>query len=320
MIQKERSKMPIRLPENLTQVQKFIPPGINPIIGNLVRNKLEPKPVKLVPPEYETQKYSKQVNLSDAMTLLRKKGVSKSNRYLVLLSLPRCLEDNNEAPVFYTPPTRSQNTLTYADIMMTCHTNCEAAELPGIQIATQDQILYALTEKIPYQMMYEDVTLTYRCDDQMREKKYFDAWINGIRNPVNGNIKYRKNYTADIEIIQLDMINRAVYTVTLLDAFPTSVSQIPMGYDHQNAYHKLTVTFSYKKYITFGEMNQLPKEVQIAEQKAGRSLTAFQRAGQEFGKLASSHVGSYLIKKTPIGNVPGLGSISDVSAKIYGLF
>lgn len=310
--------MAIRIPQNLTDFKNQVPPGVVPIIGNVIRDKLEPgRPGQnQVPPRYEKQKFSEEVSLSNAIASLRRKGIAKSNRYIVLIATPAALEKQS---TLIRGVAQQAERGVLSDGFMRAHIGCENAEMPGIQIATQEQMLYSINEKMPYQILYDEVTLTYRVDADMREKQYFDMWINGIVNPVNGNIEYRNNYVTDIEIIQLDMKNEDVYAVKLIDAYPTAIATLPMGYDQANTYHRISVTFAYKKYITLGRNRELPPDVVSAELKASRSPTPFERAKEEFGKLAQSKIGTELIKQVPIGNIPGIGSVSDITGKIYGL-
>jgi hypothetical protein len=299
--------MPLRAINSLSDLRNLAPPGLSPVVGDRVRNFLEPKAKPLPPPDLKTDRnqYFIDASLSNAISMLRRKGISKNNRYIVL--------------VYNTDASLASMNLN-KEVAWLESSNCEAAEFPGVQIATQDVTLYAVTEKMPYQVIYDEVTLTYRCDEDMREKKYFDAWINRIRNSVNGNIEYRSKYVASIDLIQLDMVNKDVYGVKLIDAFPTSISSLPMGFDMNNTYHRIAVTFSYKKYVTFGEYAKIPNDVKSAENKATRSLTMFDRALQELGKIGSSYIGTEIVKKAPIGNIPGIGAVSDVSARVFGAF
>ena len=122
---------------------------------------------------------------------------------------------------------------------------CESAVLPGRTVATSDLRIYGPTEKYPYQSSYEDVVLTFMCDESLVEKTVFNTWMDLI-NPVdNWNFEFKKNYASDIIVNQYDNYGNKIHEVTLYDAFPIAVNQLDLDWSSDAPYHKLSVVFAY---------------------------------------------------------------------------
>lgn len=121
---------------------------------------------------------------------------------------------------------------------------CENAELPGRTIATTTAKIYGVEEKFPYMTSYNDMPLTFIVSDDMKEKKFFDAWLNWINPNSSYNIKYKQEYSVALRVNQYDVRNQVSYSVDLIDAFPIAVNQMDLNWS-SDGYHKLTVTFAY---------------------------------------------------------------------------
>jgi len=139
-------------------------------------------------------------------------------------------------------------TLTLAQRILDTKTlslRCESASLPGRNLATADLRIYGPTEKFPYQSTYDDITLTFICTDSMKEKLFFNQWMEIINPENNWNFNYKSNYAMDITIQQFDNSNNVVHSIELIDAFPVSVNEMQLDWASVDTYHKLPVTFAY---------------------------------------------------------------------------
>ena len=121
---------------------------------------------------------------------------------------------------------------------------CENAGLPGRTIATTSMKIYGVEEKFPYMSSYNDMSLTFIVSDDMKEKKFFDAWLNWINPNSSYNLKYKQDYSVALRINQYDVENQVSYSVDLIDAFPIAVNGMDLNWS-SDGYHKLTVTFAY---------------------------------------------------------------------------
>jgi hypothetical protein len=84
---------------------------------------------------------------------------------------------------------------------------CEAAEFPGRNISTVDFVHYGLTERLPHFNSYGPVTLTFYCNGEFTEKKFFDYWLDSIIPNESGLARYSSlGFYSDIKIIQYSQI------------------------------------------------------------------------------------------------------------------
>jgi len=124
---------------------------------------------------------------------------------------------------------------------------CEQASLPGRSFATSDvKFGTGFTQKMPYNSIFDDVSMTFKLDSGMRIKKFFDAWQNKIHNKGTGYMEYYDNYKEQVMIEVYNRQDEVVYTCTIFDAYPISVASTDMSHSTQNEILKLNVTFAYK--------------------------------------------------------------------------
>lgn len=136
---------------------------------------------------------------------------------------------------------------------------CEAAELPGKNITMIEQRHYAFINRVPYQIVYPEISLTFYCNGQLQEKKFFDAWFDSMIPTATGLVNYysddsgSKYYTAPVTINQYsqsaneDGSPRLIYACQLIDAIPTSIASLPLNWS-EDSVHRLQVSFAYRKW------------------------------------------------------------------------
>lgn len=158
---------------------------------------------------------------------------------------------------------------------------CEAAEFPSRQFGLIDLNIYGPGIKFPISNSYDDVILRFICSDDMREKLFFDGWMDLISLPsktkfinkfsetsdpssldtynlgTNYDFSYKSNYISKILIKQYDLKGDFIYGVVLENAFPYVVRSLPLRWHEQNDYHKLDVHFNYRyfKYVKDDEVD-----------------------------------------------------------------
>lgn len=180
--------------------------------------------------------------------LISKGGMAMSNQFLV--ELPT-LRYSGEGKAVKGMDARTLNVL------------CKEVNLPGKQVMSLDHTVGLFQEKIANGFAVEDVTMTFYVPNDYGPKKYFDAWRTAIVGEgKNGIVGYKNDYTHDIVIrqlkkpvarfgfdlgpldINLDVLGKSIYSVKLLDAFPTSLNAIQLSSD-QNQIVEFSVQFSY---------------------------------------------------------------------------
>jgi len=124
--------------------------------------------------------------------------------------------------------------------------------IPGRRFATADTRRgTTLMHKMPYDVMYPEVTMTFQVTKHMKERQIFDMWQDIIYNPNNNVFGYFDDYKADVKIIQLDNATDEVRIYTLYDAYPIAVSDVQLAWDAFDQIETFTCSFVYKKWDAY---------------------------------------------------------------------
>lgn len=130
----------------------------------------------------------------------------------------------------------------------------ETTELPGQSVATIEHRIYGPSRKVGYGTIYNDISFSMLCSHNLREKVFFDRWVEHIAGTGNVtenpfDVKYFNEYKSNVIINQYanDSSKRVIYSVELIDAFPTIVSALPVNHEGTEA-HKLNVTMTFHRW------------------------------------------------------------------------
>lgn len=142
---------------------------------------------------------------------------------------------------------------------------CKSAEIPGKQILTINRNIAMTNEKVAYGYAVNDLSMTFYAMNDYGTKLYFDKWMDFIADQNTNEVRYHSEYRRPIEIhqlrrpiitkslqagpidINLNVGGGTVYSVKLLEAYPTSMSSIALSNDLDGLV-ELTIQFSYKKW------------------------------------------------------------------------
>lgn len=126
----------------------------------------------------------------------------------------------------------------------------EIAEIPGKGFMNTDVRYYGPNHKLPYQVTFEDITLTFLCRSESIERHFFDYWMSVI-NPTNTfDFNYRDDYRSDIDVYQYsEVANENLepdpkYWITMHNAYPLIINPQPVTWADNQA-QRLIVTFTY---------------------------------------------------------------------------
>jgi hypothetical protein len=148
-------------------------------------------------------------------------------------------------------PSEEQSKTSNASISRYLSLQCEAAELPGKNLLTIDSKIYGPTFKVPYQIQYGNMSLTFLCTNQFYERKLFEKWLEAIMPTDTNNLRFPKGdntrYMTNIKIIQYDDFIKRIFIVELVDAYPIGIAAQPLNWTEDN-FHRLNVQFAYQKY------------------------------------------------------------------------
>lgn len=136
---------------------------------------------------------------------------------------------------------------------------CDRAELPGRAFNASQVRNYGPFFKMPYQTQYQDMMLEFYVGQDLKEKKFFDAWFAAIEDPITRNFSYYNNYTTDIVISQLTEDSMEVvdspYQITLINAWPAVMQTMNLDYSATDSFHKLQIVFNYLRWTTGNNPN-----------------------------------------------------------------
>jgi hypothetical protein len=121
---------------------------------------------------------------------------------------------------------------------------CTRASLPDKQILTADRRISMEFEKIAYGYAVNDVAFAFYALNDYGPRKYLDAWRNRVIDEETLEVGYKVDYEFPIKIhqlkkpvagfsrnigplnISLDVGGGSVYSVELINAFPTTIQSI----------------------------------------------------------------------------------------------
>jgi hypothetical protein len=169
-------------------------------------------------------------SLDDYMSLFREKNISRTNRFQVVVSLPKGLLSK------YNGSLREISMLV------------ESAEVPGRSFEGLDYAPTGPGYLVPVMVRYEDWAVRFRLMDDYLVKEVMDAWMNLVIDPETNTVGFREDYIATASVSPLDLSNQAIETYELQQIYPRSVQAINVDNTSENTYQTLNVLFTYTKW------------------------------------------------------------------------
>ena len=145
---------------------------------------------------------------------------------------------------------------------------CESVSIPGRQITTLEYTAERQAIKIPYSFINEDVTMSFILTNDYYMKRMFDSWLSGIIDQTTYRVGYKKDFTTDIVIQQLNQKNIPVYSCRLENAFPVTVNAINLDSNSENTIQKVSVTLSYENFVP----EEMPDPIKSVADVVGATL------------------------------------------------
>lgn len=159
-----------------------------------------------------------------------KRGVAKTNRFLVDLTLP--------TPFEYMSDIKSQ--------MRKVILFCDQAQIPGLSFSTNQVRSFGEVKEVPYEKLYEPVQLSFYVDDDFVVKKLFDEWMELVQTTTTRTFNYPNMYLSNsITIYVLNNSDKKRYSVKLYNVYPKAVAPIQLDYSSREIM-KLNVTLTYQ--------------------------------------------------------------------------
>jgi len=182
-------------------------------------------------------------------TISKKGGLSQANRFNVMFTPPQGSLLNSDPATLIGGLASGGGLSNIVNDPRDISLLAESVNLPSSQITTLDHIAEKQSVKIPYAVIQEEVTMTFLLTNDYYIKNMFDKWGQSIIDLETYRVAYKKDIVTDVVIQQLNKQNIPIYGVKLENAFPTTIGGIALSNESADTPNKLTVTFSYDKYV-----------------------------------------------------------------------
>jgi hypothetical protein len=182
-------------------------------------------------------------------TISKKGGLSQANRFNVMFTPPQGSLLNSDPATLIGGLASGGGLSNIVNDPRDISLLAESVNLPSSQITTLDHIAEKQSVKIPYAVIQEEVTMTFLLTNDYYIKNLFDKWGQSIIDLETYRVAYKKDIVTDVVIQQLNKQNIPIYGVKLENAFPTTIGGIALSNESADTPNKLTVTFSYDKYV-----------------------------------------------------------------------
>jgi len=132
---------------------------------------------------------------------------------------------------------------------------CTSAQIPGKQLNVMSREIGIGTKSVANGQVFTAVNLSFYLTNEYEIRKYFQYWMNCVVTQDENDAMYAgyyNNYVKDVTIHQLergnDTVADSVYSVTLVDAFPTQMELLQLNNQAQTTAMEMTVSLAYKTY------------------------------------------------------------------------
>ena len=171
-------------------------------------------------------------------------GFARPNRYEVILSAPNGFRGGGSIP----NASSNLNGMKSAGDDRKASLRCQSISFPGRNLDTvPDTNIYGPTREIVQGYSYGEISGTFLCSNDHREKGIFETWQN-LAFDDNGtwSLGYYDNYVGSIDIYQLDEKDTRRAGVKLVECFPKTISAQPLSHGTNNTITTVDVTFTYR--------------------------------------------------------------------------
>jgi hypothetical protein len=210
------------------------------------------------------------------------------------------LARNNRYAVVFTPPDRVNKGALRKVLLF-----CDQIQLPGVNYSTVQNRTFGEFRETPYEKLYDNLTMSFYVDNDMKVKSLFDEWIGIIQNPQTRTFSYYDQYISKMNIEIQDLQNKTRYQMTLFECYPKNIGSIQLDYANKD-FMKMQVTMQYK-YWTATPVSTLADGQKIPTNfidKFTQNFTGFQQqlngvVGERAGNFVTGALGSAVVTKLP---------------------
>lgn len=230
--------------------------------------------------------------IKDFISEIKKGALARSNRYAIMFTPPT---NAQKAYIGGVEPTTLKKAILF----------CDQIQLPGLNLSTVQNRTFGEFRETPYEKLFDNITMSFYVDNDMKVKYLFDNWMASIQDPITRTFRYYDQYTTDMTIEVQDINDKSRYQVKLFECYPKTIGAIQMDYASKEVM-KLSVTMQYK-YWTSEPKSALPNNQAVSSSlidKFTKDFSGFQQAlnntiGSNAGNFVTGAIGSYGVTKLP---------------------
>ena len=141
---------------------------------------------------------------------------------------------------------------------------CTKATLPGRTVSTFDHQDTVQQNKYPQTFIDEEVSMTFRLTNDYYIKNMFETWMSGIFDTESYRVGFKKDYSVDVVIQQLNQKNIPVYGVKMEKCFTTNLSSVELDNTASDTMQEVTVTWAYDKFKPEGPLSSTASALRSA--------------------------------------------------------
>ena len=227
-------------------------------------------------------------------------GMAKANHFSTIIALP------------FTISAEAQNKVLLF---------CDQSQLPGISFGSNQVRSYGEFKEVPYEKIYEPITLSFYVDAKMTVKSIFDKWTDLIQDTTSRDFNWPNEYIAPtIDIIVENSEGRDAYIVTLYNCYPKSVGAIQLDYAAKDVM-KLSVGITYQ----YAVMQQLdyPSPTQDFRDSSGKTMEDFNYGFKSTSEIPTEYLNDFTSFQNDVnsfldltqGGVKAVDSFEDIGVR-----
>ena len=184
-------------------------------------------------------------------------GYATQSRYEVVLHAPTGRRGNQNLLNIFSQVMQED---TKQGVARITGLRCSQISMPGRTMeTTPDTNIYGPVRQIAQGVTYADLSATFQCSSDLRERKFFETWQRLAYNPQTWAMQYYDSYTGSLDIYQLDNNDRRRYGVRLVECYPKVIGDQSLDYGSVNTLQTVQVSFAYRYYKSLADEANLPK-------------------------------------------------------------
>jgi len=188
-------------------------------------------------------------NVTNFVNLLSM-GLAKSNKYFVEFRLPKGFSESA-----FSPGVNAESASTHIRAVENILNNnntiglmCHTLSMPARALESYSHKQLVSPYKVPKGIEeYEPVTFSLYSSSDLNTRHYFDVWQSTVVNVGSNTLNYYDEYVSDVNIYLIDDEGKySPYFITLFEAWPMNIGELPLSYSSNNTFQTVTVTLAYK--------------------------------------------------------------------------